>query len=72
MASSKPTGLHYALVVLSLLTIVCGVFWILNHKWLNEARETTTRAQAEQTQATAALPKILTPVCELPPVLGLP
>ena len=58
MASSKPTGLHYALVILSLLTIVCGVFWILNHKWYNEAKETTLRAQADQKKATDALNKM--------------
>ncbi|MFN5298696.1 MAG: hypothetical protein ACK5HA_10365 [Planctomycetaceae bacterium] len=71
MASSKPTGLHYALVILSLLTIVCGVFWILNHKWLNEAKETTQRAQADQKKATDALNKMLNNVGELKKVLGI-
>ena len=71
MASSKPTGLHYALVLLSLLTIVCGVFWILNHKWLNEAKETTLRAQADQKKATDALNKMLNNVGELKKVLGI-
>ncbi|HBH50718.1 MAG TPA: hypothetical protein DDY91_02380 [Planctomycetaceae bacterium] len=71
MASSKPTGVHYALVSFVLLTIVCGVFWILNHKWLNEARTETTRAKEDQKKATDALNRMLAQSGELKKLLGI-
>jgi hypothetical protein len=71
MASSKPTGVHYALVSFVLLTIVCGVFWILNHKWLNEARTETARAKDDQKKATDALNRMVTQSTELKRLLGI-
>jgi len=31
-ASSKPTGVHYALVVFVLISIICGLGWLLAYK----------------------------------------
>lgn len=71
MASSKPTGVHYALVIFVLLTIVCGVFWILNNKWLTEAKTEATRAREEQKKATDGLNRLLTQTTELKRILGI-
>ncbi|RPI89970.1 MAG: hypothetical protein EHM42_02125 [Planctomycetaceae bacterium] len=71
MASSQPTGVHYALVIFVLLTIVCGVFWILNNKWLTEAKAEASRAREEQKKATDGMNKLLTQATELKRVLGI-
>ena len=71
MAASKPTGIHYALVIFVLLTIVCGVFWILNNKWLTEAKTETARARDEQKKSTDGLNRLLTQATELKRLLGV-
>jgi hypothetical protein len=38
-ASSKPTGVHYALVVFVLISIVCGLGWLLAYKGANSISE---------------------------------
>jgi hypothetical protein len=38
-ASSKPTGVHYALVVFVLISIVCGLGWLLAYKGSNSISE---------------------------------
>ncbi len=46
-SSSKPTGVHYALVVFVLISIVCGLGWLLAYKGANsisELRATTDAA----------------------------
>ena len=38
-SSSKPTGVHYALVVFVLISIVCGLGWLLAYKGANSISE---------------------------------
>jgi hypothetical protein len=64
-SSSKPTGVHYALVVSVLLTIVCGVGWLLAYKGANSIGELrasvadqTKKAQASDAAAKVALDQI--------------
>jgi hypothetical protein len=38
-ASTKPTGVHYALVVFVLISIVCGLGWLLAYKGANSISE---------------------------------
>jgi len=69
-SSSKPTGLHYSLVILVLLTITCGVFWILTNKWYNEAVTERDRAKEEQKRADDRLRLVNGQIVELKRLLG--
>jgi hypothetical protein len=60
-SSSKPVAVHYALVVFVLISIVCGLGWLLAYKGTNglaeverKAREETKRAE-EQTRIVRGL-----------------
>jgi hypothetical protein len=45
-ASSKPTGVHYALVVFVLISIVCGLGWLLAYKGANSISDLTRERDA--------------------------
>jgi hypothetical protein len=47
-ASSKPTGVHYALVVFVLISIVCGLGWLLAYKGSNSIGELSTKRDAAE------------------------
>src|SRR5579871_3171317 len=50
-ASSKPTGVHYALVVFVLISIVCGLGWLLAYKGANSLSELEAKAREEKKKA---------------------
>src|SRR5579859_1268057 len=53
-AASKPTGVHYALVVFVLISIVCGLGWLLAYKGSNsisDLRRELADAKQKETQA---------------------
>jgi hypothetical protein len=50
-ASSKPTGVHYALVVFVLISIVCGLGWLLAYKGANSISELEAKAKEEKRKA---------------------
>ena len=53
-ASSKPTGVHYALVVFVLISIVCGLGWLLAYKGANSISELRRDlAEAKNKEASA-------------------
>lgn len=57
-SSSKPTGVHYALVFSILLTIVCGLGWLLAYKGngsIGELRAERDKLKKEAADANAAL-----------------
>jgi hypothetical protein len=61
-SSSKPTGVHYALVFFVLLSIVCGVGWLLAYKGsgsIGELRAASDRDRKDKTTAETALRKSL-------------
>jgi len=53
-ASSKPTAVHYALIFFVLLSIVCGVGWVLAYKGTAELEARTKDAETKRTQAATA------------------
>ena len=53
-SSSKPTGVHYALVVFVLLTIVCGLGWLLAYKGSGSIGELTNENNKLKEAARAA------------------
>ncbi|MCY2964622.1 MAG: hypothetical protein NT069_13475 [Planctomycetota bacterium] len=55
-----------------LLTIVCGVFWILNHKWYNEEKTKTAQAEAAKKSSDAGLNRMIAQTGELKRILGIP
>src|SRR4029077_13648607 len=50
-STSKPTGVHYALVVFVLISIVCGLGWLLAYKGANSISELERRAMDEKKKA---------------------
>jgi len=50
-SSSKPTGVHYALVVFVLISIVCGLGWLLAYKGANSISELERKAADEKKKA---------------------
>ncbi len=50
-ASSKPTGVHYALVVFVLISIVCGLGWLLAYKGANSISELEAKAKEDKRKA---------------------
>jgi len=61
-ASSKPTGVHYALVVFVLISIICGLGWLLAYKGSNSIsdlrREADAAKDASQKAATALAARV--------------
>jgi hypothetical protein len=53
-SSSKPTGVHYALVFFVLLSIVCGVGWLLAHKGAGSIGELKTQLNNKTEEARKA------------------
>ena len=53
-ASSKPTGVHYALVVFVLISIVCGLGWLLAYKGANSLSDLRREADAAKEKAATA------------------
>lgn len=53
-SSSKPTGVHYALVVFVLLTIVCGLGWLLAYKGNGSIGELKGQLASQTDKATKA------------------
>src|SRR5579872_1129744 len=53
-ASSKPTGVHYALVVFVLISIVCGLGWLLAYKGANSLSDLRREADAAKDKAQKA------------------
>ena len=53
-ASSKPTGVHYALVVFVLISIVCGLGWLLAYKGANSLSDLKREADAAKAKAQTA------------------
>ena len=53
-ASSKPTGVHYALVVFVLISIVCGLGWLLAYKGANSLSDLKREADAAKEKASKA------------------
>jgi|SRR5579872_7068356 len=51
-ASSKPTGVHYALLVFVLISIVCGLGWLLSYKGANSLSE--SRRELDEAKKKAA------------------
>src|SRR5580704_10844552 len=49
-ASSKPTGVHYALVVFVLISIVCGLGWLLAYKGANSISELEHKTKDAETK----------------------
>jgi hypothetical protein len=45
-ASSKPTGVHYALMIFVLISIICGLGWLLAYKGANSIGEMRTALDA--------------------------
>lgn len=50
-SSSKPTGVHYALVVFVLISIVCGLGWLLAYKGANSINELRASTDAANKKA---------------------
>jgi len=50
-SSSKPTAVHYALVVFVLISLVCGLGWLLAYKGANSIGELERKARDEQRKA---------------------
>ena len=51
-SSSKPTGVHYALVVFVLISIVCGLGWLLAYKGSNSISDLKRDLAAANSKAT--------------------
>jgi hypothetical protein len=49
-ASSKPTGVHYALVVFVLISIVCGLGWLLAYKGTGSISELEHKTKDAETK----------------------
>ncbi len=50
-SSSKPTGVHYALVVFVLISIVCGLGWLLAYKGANSISDLRRERDAAKVEA---------------------
>ena len=53
-ASSKPTGLHFAVIFFVLLSITCGMGWLLSYKGANGINELRQEVQSLRQQLEAA------------------
>ena len=49
-SSSKPTGLHFALIVFVMISIVCGTGWLLAYKGANGMNELRQEAKSLRQQ----------------------
>jgi hypothetical protein len=53
-ASSKPTVVHFAIVVLVLISVVCGIGWLLVYKGANSIEDLRREASNLRQQLDAA------------------
>jgi hypothetical protein len=64
-SSSKPTGVHYALVFCILLTIVCGLGWLLAYKGNGSIGELRTERDKLKSQSDADKKALETALAEI-------
>src|SRR5262249_27614278 len=73
-ASSKPTGVHYALVVFVLISIICGLGWLLAYKGSNsigDMRRELDAAKNKEADATKLANSLLDDLKKLRDATGL-
>jgi hypothetical protein len=72
-SSSKPTGVHYALVFFVLLSIVCGVGWLLAHKGsgsIGELKTANANLTKKANDSDSALKSALDQIEQIKKLLG--